>query len=136
MDSVQSNDRNPNVKHDSELLKQRNTNINSRSLPIEWSQKMKRISMQVFVTVTAIAVMFMFSLSAHAQNAAEALYRSKCAGCHGAVGTGSATGTKSVGLLPVGRQYPLRISRSAQIRVSFRSLARKRIAFSKIRCWR
>ena len=57
---------------------------------------MKRISMQVFVTVTAIAVMFMFmfSLSAHAQNAAEALYKSKCAGCHGADGTGSATGKK------------------------------------------
>ena len=55
---------------------------------------MKRISMQVFVTVTAIAVMFVFSLSAHAQNAAEALYKSKCAGCHGADGTGSATGKK------------------------------------------
>jgi mono/diheme cytochrome c family protein len=55
---------------------------------------MKRISMQVFVTVTAIAVMFMFSLSAPAQNAAEALYKSKCAGCHGVDGTGSATGKK------------------------------------------
>jgi cytochrome c6 len=55
---------------------------------------MKRISMQVFVTVTAIAVMFIFSLSAHAQNAAEALYKSKCAACHGADGTGSATGKK------------------------------------------
>jgi len=55
---------------------------------------MKRISMQVFVTVTAIAVMFIFSLSAYAQNAAEALYKSKCAGCHGADGTGSATGKK------------------------------------------
>jgi cytochrome c len=62
--------------------------------------------------VTAIAVMFMFSLSAHAQNAAEALYKSKCAGCHGAEGTGSATVKKSVGQLPVGRQCPLRISRS------------------------
>ena len=50
--------------------------------------------MQVFVTVTAIAVMFIFSLSAHAQSAAEALYKSKCAGCHGADGTGSATGKK------------------------------------------
>jgi cytochrome c6 len=55
---------------------------------------MKRISMQVFVTVTATAVMFIFSLSAHAQNTAEALYKSKCAGCHGADGTGSATGKK------------------------------------------
>ena len=55
---------------------------------------MKRIRMQVFVTVTAIAVMSVFSLSAHAQNAAEALYKSKCAGCHGADGTGSATGKK------------------------------------------
>ena len=55
---------------------------------------MKRISMQVFVTVTATAVMFIFSLSAHAQNAAEVLYKSKCAACHGADGTGSATGKK------------------------------------------
>jgi cytochrome c6 len=55
---------------------------------------MKRISMQGFVTVTAIAVMFIFSLSAHAQNAAEVLYKSKCAACHGADGTGSATGKK------------------------------------------
>ncbi|HXC44681.1 MAG TPA: cytochrome c [Candidatus Dormibacteraeota bacterium] len=55
---------------------------------------MRRISMQGFVTVTAIVVMFTFSLSAHAQNAAEALYKSKCAGCHGADGTGSATGKK------------------------------------------
>jgi mono/diheme cytochrome c family protein len=50
--------------------------------------------MQGFVTVTAIAVMFIFSLSAHAQNAAEVLYKSKCAACHGADGTGSATGKK------------------------------------------
>jgi cytochrome c6 len=55
---------------------------------------MKRISMQVFVRVTAIAVMFVVSLSANAQNAAETLYKSKCAGCHGADGTGSATGKK------------------------------------------
>jgi len=55
---------------------------------------MKRISMQVFVKVTAIAVIFIFSLSAHAQNAGEALYKSKCAVCHGADGTGSATGKK------------------------------------------
>jgi len=55
---------------------------------------MKKISKQVFVTLTAIAVMFSFSLSAHAQNAADALYKSKCAACHGADGTGSATGKK------------------------------------------
>ena len=37
----------------------------------------------------------MFSpLSAHAQNASEALYKSKCAACHGADGSGSATGKK------------------------------------------
>ena len=55
---------------------------------------MNKISKQAFVTVTAIAVMFSFSLSAHAQNAADALYKSKCAACHGADGTGSATGKK------------------------------------------
>ena len=55
---------------------------------------MKTIKMQVFATVTAIAVVFVLSLSAHAQNASDALYKSKCAACHGADGTGSATGKK------------------------------------------
>jgi mono/diheme cytochrome c family protein len=50
--------------------------------------------MQVFVTVAAIAVIFILSLSADAQNAGETLYKSKCAACHGADGTGSATGKK------------------------------------------
>ncbi|HXC43279.1 MAG TPA: cytochrome c [Candidatus Dormibacteraeota bacterium] len=55
---------------------------------------MKTIKMQVFATVTAIAIVFVLSLLAHAQNASEALYKSKCAACHGADGTGSATGKK------------------------------------------
>jgi mono/diheme cytochrome c family protein len=55
---------------------------------------MKTIKMQVFAAATAIAVVFVLSLSAHAQNASEALYKSKCAACHGANGTGSATGKK------------------------------------------
>ena len=55
---------------------------------------MKTIKMQVFVAVTAIAIVFVLSLSTHAQNASEALYKSKCAMCHGADGTGSATGKK------------------------------------------
>jgi cytochrome c6 len=55
---------------------------------------MKTIKMQVFATVTAIAVVFVLSLSAHAQSAGETLYKSKCAACHGADGTGSATGKK------------------------------------------
>jgi mono/diheme cytochrome c family protein len=54
---------------------------------------MKRVGMQVLATVTAIAVVFILSLSAHAQNA-ETLYKSKCAGCHGPDGTGTATGKK------------------------------------------
>jgi mono/diheme cytochrome c family protein len=55
---------------------------------------MKTIRMQVFATVIAIAVVFVLSLSAQAQNASETLYKSKCATCHGADGTGSAMGTK------------------------------------------
>jgi mono/diheme cytochrome c family protein len=55
---------------------------------------MKTIRMQVFVTVISIAVMFLLALSAQAQNASEALYKSKCATCHGVDGTGSAMGTK------------------------------------------
>jgi mono/diheme cytochrome c family protein len=55
---------------------------------------MKTIRMQVFATVIAIAVVFGLSLSAQAQNAAETLYKSKCATCHGADGASSAMGTK------------------------------------------
>jgi cytochrome c6 len=55
---------------------------------------MKTIKMQVFATVTAIAMVFVLSLSAHAQNTSGALYKSKCAACHGADGAGSATGKK------------------------------------------
>src|ERR1700692_4513383 len=55
---------------------------------------MKTIKMQVFAPGTAIAAVFVRSLSAHAQNASEALYKSKCAACHGADGTGSSMGKK------------------------------------------
>jgi cytochrome c6 len=55
---------------------------------------MKTIRMQVFATVIAVAVAFVLSLSAQAQNASETLYKSKCATCHGADGTGSAMGKK------------------------------------------
>jgi mono/diheme cytochrome c family protein len=50
--------------------------------------------MQVSATVTVIAVVFLLALSAQAQNASETLYKTKCATCHGADGTGSAIGTK------------------------------------------
>jgi mono/diheme cytochrome c family protein len=55
---------------------------------------MKTIKMQVFAAVTVIAIVFVLSLSAHAQSASETLYKSKCVACHGADGTGSATGKK------------------------------------------
>jgi cytochrome c6 len=53
---------------------------------------MKTSRMHVFTTVTVISLGFVLSLSAHAQNASQTLYKSKCAMCHGADGTGSATG--------------------------------------------
>ena len=55
---------------------------------------MKRISTQVLATVTVIAVLFILSLSAQAQDASAALYKTKCASCHGADGTGSVMGKK------------------------------------------
>jgi mono/diheme cytochrome c family protein len=55
---------------------------------------MKTSRMQVFAAVTVISLGFVVSLSAQAQNTAETLYKSKCAACHGADGTGSATGKK------------------------------------------
>jgi cytochrome c6 len=55
---------------------------------------MKTIRMQMFSTVTAITVVFVLSFSVQAQSASEALYKGKCAACHGADGAGSAMGTK------------------------------------------
>jgi mono/diheme cytochrome c family protein len=62
--------------------------------PIEWSLKMKKINIQAFATVTAIAVVFILPLPARAQNPSETLFKSKCAGCHGPDGSGSAAGKK------------------------------------------
>ena len=55
---------------------------------------MKNTSVQGFATVTAMAALFVLPLSAHANNAPEALYTSKCATCHAADGSGSAVGKK------------------------------------------
>jgi cytochrome c6 len=55
---------------------------------------MKIIKIRSFVTFTAVAFLFFPSVSARAQDASGALYKSKCAACHGADGTGSATGKK------------------------------------------
>ncbi len=54
---------------------------------------MKRINAPVFAIGAALAVVLSLPLSAHAQDAS-ALFKSKCAGCHGADGTGSAMGKK------------------------------------------
>jgi cytochrome c6 len=60
---------------------------------LEWSLKMKRLDVQVLTFATLLAVVLTFSLSVHAQDSA-ALYKSKCAACHGADGTGSPMGKK------------------------------------------
>jgi cytochrome c6 len=54
---------------------------------------MKTSRMQVFATVIVISFGFVASLSAQAQDAS-ATYKAKCAACHSADGTGSATGKK------------------------------------------
>ncbi len=46
---------------------------------------MKRMGLPVFTFATALAVVLSIPVSAHAQDAA-ALYKSKCAMCHGADG--------------------------------------------------
>ena len=47
---------------------------------------MKRVDLKLFTITTAVAVFISIPLSAHAQEASESLYRSKCAMCHGADG--------------------------------------------------
>src|SRR6201998_2751964 len=54
--------------------------------------KMKRITARV-LTIATTFVVLSISLTVQAQDAAT-LYKSKCAGCHGADGTGSAMGKK------------------------------------------
>jgi cytochrome c6 len=53
---------------------------------------MTRIDLKVLTLAAALAVVLGFSSPAHAQGAD--LFKSKCAGCHGADGTGSAMGKK------------------------------------------
>jgi cytochrome c6 len=53
----------------------------------------KRIETKLLTIATALAVVLSLSLSARAQDAS-ALFKSKCAGCHAADGTGSAMGKK------------------------------------------
>jgi cytochrome c6 len=54
---------------------------------------MKRIDLKMLTVATAFAVVLTLSLSAHSQDAS-ALFKSKCAACHGADGAGSAMGKK------------------------------------------
>jgi mono/diheme cytochrome c family protein len=54
---------------------------------------MKRIDVRVLTIATAFAVVLSLPLSVHAQDAST-LYKSKCAACHGADGTGSSMGKK------------------------------------------
>lgn len=54
----------------------------------------KRIYVPMFVFLASLAVVFVFPSSMHAQDSSAALFKSKCAGCHGADGTGSAMGKK------------------------------------------
>jgi cytochrome c6 len=59
----------------------------------DWSLQMMRINIPLFTIATAFAVVLALPLGAHAQSAADT-FKSKCAGCHSADGTGSAVGKK------------------------------------------
>ncbi|MGC1371448.1 MAG: cytochrome c [Candidatus Sulfotelmatobacter sp.] len=54
---------------------------------------MKRITVPMFAVLAAFAMVVFVPSSMHAQDAAS-LYKSRCAGCHGADGTGSSMGKK------------------------------------------
>jgi cytochrome c6 len=59
---------------------------------IKRSLRMMRIDVPVFAIAIALAIVPAVPSSARAQSASETLYKSKCAACHGADGSGSATG--------------------------------------------
>ena len=54
---------------------------------------MRNNKIWTFGLAAALACVVTFSAPAHAQNG-EAIYKGKCAGCHGADGTGSAIGKR------------------------------------------
>lgn len=54
---------------------------------------MKYMNARIFTVLAAAAFCFALSFPAHAQDAGS-IYKGKCAGCHGADGTGSAIGKK------------------------------------------
>jgi mono/diheme cytochrome c family protein len=54
---------------------------------------MKKTSLPLIIFATVVAVFLSLPQAAHAQDGS-ALFKAKCAGCHGADGTGSATGKK------------------------------------------
>jgi mono/diheme cytochrome c family protein len=60
---------------------------------LERSLEMKRIDVRELTIAMAFAVVLSLPLSVHAQDAS-ALFKSKCAACHGADGTGSSMGKK------------------------------------------
>ena len=55
---------------------------------------MKKVNVPVSALAAALAIVLLFPSSMRAQNASETLYKGKCAGCHGADGSGSAMGKK------------------------------------------
>lgn len=55
---------------------------------------MKDISIPGFAVAIALAVALVVPVAARAQDPSETLFNSKCAGCHGAHGAGSAMGKK------------------------------------------
>jgi mono/diheme cytochrome c family protein len=59
---------------------------------MELGEMIKRISVRTLAVTVALAAMFVPS-TLHAQDSAS-LFKSKCAGCHGPDGTGSAMGKK------------------------------------------
>src|SRR5579864_3823296 len=68
-------------------------NLMLSPMKIRRSAKMKRV-FKVFVIATAFVVVLSIPASVSAQNASETLFKSKCAACHGADGTGSSVGKK------------------------------------------
>jgi mono/diheme cytochrome c family protein len=55
---------------------------------------MKGIGIPEFAIAIALAVALVVPVAARAQDPSETLFNSKCAGCHGPHGTGSAIGKK------------------------------------------
>jgi cytochrome c6 len=78
------------------MLSEWRTEIRNSTITTEWSSKMKNMNVPLSIFATVLAVVLMAPSPVLAQSA-EATYKTRCAGCHGADGRGNTAPGKKLG---------------------------------------